>query len=145
MLNCEDIKLKIQALTDNELPEEEIAEVINHIENCYVCRNEYIELLKLQRKMKNIKVPEPPKEWFEDLPKKVFRRLSSVLGKILFFGSYGALIAYALYSFFSDSGESTFLKFIVGALFLGILVLLGVTIVDRFRESKTDKYKGVIK
>jgi len=145
MPNCEFFQMKIQALIDNELPEEEISSVINHIESCYKCREDYIEFLKLRKKMNIIKVPEPSKEWFEELPKRVFRRVSSIVGKILFFGSYGALIAYALFSFFSDTGESTFVKFLVGALVLGVFVLLGVTISDKVKENKTDKYRGVIK
>lgn len=144
-MECQDAKLKVQALVDSELPEEEIDRVMDHVQSCYKCRDEYISLLKLQRKMKDLQYPEPPKEWFEDLKKKTGRRITSLFGQLLFIGSYVVLFAYALYSIFADSGEGLFIKLVIGGIVLGMLSLLGVTIADRVRESKTDKYKEVMK
>ena len=145
MSECDEMKLKVQALADNELEEGQISSVVHHIESCYKCRDEYIQFLTLQKKMQGISVPEPSREWFEDLNKKKFRKFSSILGKILFFGSYLLLIIYALYTFFIDQEGDIVLKVLVGAVCAGVAVLLGVTIADRVRESKTDKYKGVMK
>ena len=144
-MECQDAKLKVQALIDNELPENDIDGVVDHIQSCYRCRDDYISLLKLQRKMKGLRHPEPPKEWFEGLKQKPGRKFSSFLGQVLFIGSYIILIAYALYTLFTDSGEGLFIKLVIGGIVLGVLFLLGVTIADRVRESKTDKYKEVIK
>ena len=144
-MDCEQIKLQVQALTDNELDEKEIPKVLHHLESCYRCRNDYIELLSLQKRMKGLSIPEPTKEWFEDLPKKIFRGFSSLFGKLLFFGSYILLIGYALFTFFSDKEGDLFVKILIGGIVLGFIVLLGVTIGDRVGESRTDKYKGVIK
>ena len=144
-MECTDAKLKVQALVDNELPENEIDQVVDHVQSCYNCRDDYVELLKLQRKMKGLNHPEPPKEWFENLSRKRGRRFSSGIGQILFIGSYVLLLAFALFSLFTDSDEGLFIKVIIGGIVLGILFILGVTIADRVRESKTDKYKGVVK
>lgn len=144
-MECQEAKLKVQALIDNELPEDEIDRVVDHIQSCYRCREDYVSLLKLQRKMKGLQYPEPPKEWFEELESKRGRRFSSTLGLILFIGSYIGLLGYALYSLFSDSGEGLFIKIVIGGIIAGALFLLGVTIADRARESKTDRYKEVIK
>lgn len=144
-MECQDAKLKVQALADNELREEDIGDVMDHIQSCYRCRDDYVGLLKLQRKMKGLSHPEPPPEWFEGLQKKVGRRFSSFLGQVLFIGSYVVLLAYALYTLFTDTGEGLFIKLVVGGIVLGVLFVLGVTIADRARESKTDKYKGVMK
>ncbi|MBT3275281.1 MAG: zf-HC2 domain-containing protein [Spirochaetales bacterium] len=144
-MDCTDAKLKVQALVDNELSEAEIDETMGHVQSCYRCRDDYIEMLKFQKKMRGLAFPEPPKEWFENLGKKPARKLSSFLGQILFIGSYIALFAYALYTLFTDSGEGLFIKIVFGGIVLGILFLLGVTVADRARESKTDRYKGVMK
>ena len=144
-MECEDAKLKVQALVDNELEEDEITPVIDHIQSCYRCRGDYVGLLKLQRKMKGVRHPEPSPEWFEGLQKRVGRKLTSLLGQILFIGSYILLFGYAIITLFSDSDQSIFIKLVIGAIVLGVLSLLGVTIYDRVRESKTDKYKGVVK
>jgi predicted anti-sigma-YlaC factor YlaD len=145
MMTCEQAKLQIQALLDNEIEEHQIAPLISHLESCYTCRNEYINFLKLQRKLAGIKIPEPPKEWFEQLPNKVLRRTSGIFGKVLFFGSYALLLGYALYSLLRDRNTQSIIKIGIGGIAVGFLVLLGITIADRVRESKNDRYKGVMK
>ena len=142
---CEDMKLKIQALIDNELDEKEIPEVLDHISSCYQCRDEYIAFLKLQKKMKGEHVPEPPKEWFEQLAGKRLRKTGSVFGKVLFFGSYIVLLGYGLSQLFQAPDEGLFIKLLIAAIFGGLLILFGITVRDRIQESKTDKYKGVMK
>lgn len=145
MVTCEQARLQMQALLDNEIEENQVAPLISHLESCYTCRNEYITFLKLQRKLAGIGIPEPPKEWFEGLPNKVLRRTSRVFGKVLFFGSYALLLGYALYTLLSDRNTDSIIKIAVAGIALGFIVLLGITIADRVRESKNDRYKGVMK
>ena len=104
-----------------------------------------MDLLRLQRKMKGFKIPEPSEEWFESFPKRIFRRASGSAGRLLFFGSYILLLGYTLYSFFSSSDTDLFLKLVTGGVVFGALLLFGVTIADRMKERKTDKYRGVMK
>jgi hypothetical protein len=99
----------------------------------------------LQRKLAGIRIPEPPKEWFEKLPNKVLRRTSKFFAKVLFFGSYALLLGYALYSLLSDRNTENIIKIAVAGIAVGFLVLLGITVADRVRESKDDRYKGVMK
>ena len=145
MITCEQAKLQIQALLDNEIEENQIAPLISHLESCYTCRNEYITFLKLQRKLAGIGIPEPPKEWFERLPNKILRRTSRVFGKVLFFGSYALLLGYALYTLLSDRNTDSVIRIAIAGIAVGFIVLLGITIADRVRESKDDRYKGVMK
>ena len=145
MITCEQAKLQIQALLDNEIEEQQVGPLISHLESCYSCRNEYITFLKLQRKLSGIGFPEPPKEWFEQLPNKVLRRRSRIFGKVLFFGSYALLLGYALYSLLSDGSTESVIKIGVAGIAVGFFVLFGITIADRARESRNDRYKGVMK
>jgi hypothetical protein len=144
-MTCEEAKLQVQALLDNEIEEQQVTPLISHLESCYSCRNEYITFLKLQRKMAGISVPEPPKEWFETLPNKVLHRTSSMFGKILFFGSYALLFGYALFSLFKDRNTEGIIKISIGGILIGFAVLLGITVANRIREIKDDRYKGVMK
>jgi predicted anti-sigma-YlaC factor YlaD len=145
MITCEQAKLQIQALLDNEIEDNQVAPLISHLESCYTCRNEYITFLKLQRKLAGIGIPEPPKEWFERLPTKILRRTSRIIGKVLFFGSYALLLGYALYSLLGDRNTEGIVKIAVSGIILGFIVLLGITIADRVRENRDDRYKGVMK
>lgn len=144
-MDCNEAKLKVQSLVDTELREEEISDVLDHIQSCYRCRDEYVQLLRLQRKMKGIKQPEPPAEWFESLQKRVGRKVGSLIGQVAFVGSYILLLGYTLVTVFADNGQNVFIKIAFGGFLAGALIILGITIADRIRESKTDKYKGVMK
>ncbi len=144
-MTCEQAKLQLQALLDNEIEEEQVTPLISHLESCYSCRSEYITFLKLQKKLKGLGVPTPPKEWFETLPRKVLRRTTSVFGKILFFGSYALLLCYALFSLLRDKNMELIVKIAVAGIVLGFVVLLGITVANRIRENREDRYKGVMK
>ena len=60
MSECDEMKLKVQALADNELEEVQIPGVVGHIESCYRCREEYIQFLTLQKKMSGIVIQPNP-------------------------------------------------------------------------------------
>jgi hypothetical protein len=144
-MQCEEAKLKLNAMIDNEIDEKDVPAMISHLESCYRCRTDYIGLLNLQKKMKGIKIPEPSKEWFETFTHRLFRRWTGFAGRLFFFGSYIVLLGYALYGFFIDTGPGLLQKLVIGGIVLGLLLLLGVAISDRIKESRTDRYKGVIK
>ncbi|MCK4541942.1 MAG: hypothetical protein KAU17_06900 [Spirochaetales bacterium] len=144
-MNSDELKLKIQALVDNELSESEIPEVLDAIESDYTLRKEYQEILQLQARMKGVDYPQPEPEWFEKGLVNPARKGISLLGKVLFLGSYVLLLGYAVYSALVDQGEHLLIRISIGGITLGILVLLGITIGDRLRERKTDKYKGIIR
>ena len=144
-MKCEEVQLKAQAIIDNELDEEEIDAVMAHIETCYTCRCEYVNLLKLQRRLGKTSIPEPPKEWYEDLAKKRFRTVGMIIGRIAFFGSYLFLFAYFLYEYFINPSENPLIKLGVAGIVIGGLFLFGISLYDRNRELKSDRYKEVEK
>ena len=144
-MNCEEARLKSQLLIDDELEEEEIAPVMEHLQSCYKCRDEYIGLLKLRKQLTGIKNEAPDEEWFETLSRKRGRRFFSRFGLILLGLSYLLLLGFALFNIFTDSSEGLFIKLVVAAAVVSVIVLFVTALSDRIRESRTDKYKGVIK
>ena len=144
-MDCQEARMKMQALLDRELEESEIAPVMNHMESCYQCRNEYIDFLKLQKRMDGLKPALPGNEWFESLEKRKFRKGVRRLGLLSFIGSYLLLLIYFLIQFFSDPGEDLIVRILAGGIILGAGLIFFVSLADRLRESRTDKYKGVMK
>ena len=53
------------------------------------------------------------------------------------------VIAYLCKGFFTDSSVSLLLRIAVGAVGLGLVLLLASVGVKRYRSSKEDKFKGV--
>ena len=144
-LDQNDIRLKIQALADNELPAEEIESVLASIEGSYEYRAEYVNLLRIKQMVRGETAPDLSEEWIERAERRVVRSISKGSGNILFIGSYLALLGYAVYSLFRDSSVPIGISILVGAGVLGFAILLGNAIVDRIRESRTDRYKDVIR
>jgi len=142
-MDCNEARLKMQALIDRELGEEEIPRVIDHMESCYGCRQEYIGFLRLQKKLESGDYPEPPREWFDQLEKNRPRRALARLGLILMVGSYAVLALYGLFQAFSEGSEEFLPKLLFGGIMGGALLLLAITFSDRRRESRTDRYKDV--
>jgi hypothetical protein len=144
-MNCEEAKINSQLLIDDELNEEEIAPLMEHLESCYKCRDEYIGLLKLRKKLAGIKGPAPDEQWFESMQRRKGRKFFSGTGLILMIGSWILLAGYALFTMFNDPGESLFMKIVIAAAAVSVIVLFITALTDRLKERKTDKYKGVMK
>lgn len=144
-INDQDMRLKIQALADNELPEEEIEPVLDAIQGSYGYREEYAALLRLKRQLSGLAVQDPADDWVAQAERRITRKLGRGFGNTLFIGSYVALLGVAIVSLFRDPEVPLVVSILVGVGVLGFVALLATAIADRVRESRTDKYKGVIR
>ena len=143
--NSEEIQLKIQALADNELPEGEIGSVLDAVQGSYEYREEYAELLRLKKRLSGVVAKDPGVDWVLAAERSISRKLFRGIGTVFFIGSYLALLGVAVVTLFQDSAVPIIVSILVGVGILGLIVLLGTAIVDRVRESRTDKYRGVIR
>jgi len=143
--NSEEIQLKIQALADNELPEGEIGSVLEAVQGSYEYREEYAELLRLKKRLSGVVAKDPGVDWVLAAERSISRKLVRGIGTVFFIGSYLALLGVAVVTLFQDSEVPIIVSILVGVGILGLIVLLGTAIVDRVRESRTDKYRGVIR
>ena len=143
--HADEIRLKIQALADNELPEEEIEPTLDLIQGSYEYRREYAELLRLKRHLNAQPIPPVTEEWIERAERRISRRISRGTGTVLFVGSYLVLLGYAIFTMFRDPEVPLIVAVLVSTVVLGAGVLLGSAIADRVRERKTDKYREIIR
>ena len=143
--HTDEIRFKIQALADNELPEEEIEPTLDLIQGSYEYRREYAELLRLKRHLNAQPIPPVTEEWIERAERRISRRISRGTGTVLFVGSYLVLLGYAIFTMFRDPEVPLIVAVLVSAVVLGAGVLLGSAIADRVRERKTDKYREIIR
>ena len=141
----EEIQLKIQALADNELPEEEIGAVLEAVQGSYEYRQEFADLLRLKRRLSGMIARGPGADWVIAAERSISRKLFRGVGTVFFIGSYLALLGVAVVTLFRDSDVPAYVSILVGVGIVGLAVLLGTAIADRVRESRTDKYRGVIR
>ena len=140
-----EIRIKLQALVDNELPASEIDEVLEEIQGSYEYRAEYAQLLKLRRELRAGIAEPTSQEWLARAERRIMRRVSRGVGTALLLGSYAILFGYALFTLFGDPEVPVIVSVLVAAGTLGFTVLLVNAIGDRVRERKTDRYRGIIR
>lgn len=139
MAQDDDLRLKIQALADNELHPDEIPEVLSRIQGNYELRSEYAQLLRLNARIHQAREPRTG----EPAPSRRFG-LASGLGLAVFGSSYAVLLGYAVYSVFRRGTPLAIIASGTGLLG-GILLLLAGAIRERRQERKTDRYDEVVR
>jgi len=65
------------------------------------------------------------------------------LAWILIGVSFLGLMGWGVYAFLADESIPLLMKIAIGAIGIGVLILFGVAIRDRFNKSKTDQFKEV--
>lgn len=144
-MNCQEVNNQIQAFIDNEMELKQIKKLIEHLETCESCRNEYHSQLEVDRTLKGVDFPMPPQDWFEKRLKSKPRKIWSGIGMLFFISTYVLLLAYALFTFFISSDVDMIQKILLGGMSFGMIVLLIVTVRDRIIEKKDDRYDEVIR
>lgn len=128
---------------DGELTQQDRQRVELHCQQCDTCRGHLDDLLALRERMGQARLsPIGEDRWRETMNDSTVKSTRSI-GWILFLaGCIGVtlLIAHAL---FIDAGLSVQEKFLFGALYGGLGLLLVSVIRQRWIESKTDKYNDV--
>ena len=140
----DDILIRVQALADNELPADQIDEVLDRIASDPALAAEYAAQLKLRQRL-GTGLTRVPDEWLRKAERRISRKITRGSGLVLLVGSYALLLGYAIYSLFSDPGVPLIVAVLSGTLVLGVAFLLINAIADRVRESRTDRYKEIVR
>lgn len=145
---CNEFNLQIQALADGEIISdgENTAELFLHLSSCKSCRDEYYNTVKLEKSFSSRSDEQPSEEWFMELERKRGSSLVRKIGYLLLLVPYIIMIVYSIYEMLQEGGSESLL--ITGSfitMIAGVLLLLGYSIRARFKESKTDKYKEIIR
>ncbi len=146
-MKCDEIRILLSALVDNELDPEQKKIVGDHLADCPDCRAEYARLKKLKEVTDGMKYFDLPDKLWAGYWNGIYNRIERGLGWI--FLSLGAIIILAfgawelLNKFFLDSQPPLILKIGVGAGLLGIIILLVSVIRERLFSRTHDRYEEV--
>ena len=143
MADCEKYKTLLIGLADQELTQDESAEIHDHLNRCGECRKEYNEMLGTGKILQGVSFDEPEDEVLESLWKAPYSRWAKVSGLVLVVGGWVALVVMAIVQIFTDSGESLFSRVTGGAVVIGFIIILLYVIRERMATYKVDRYKGV--
>ena len=144
-MKTEELEKKISMLIDGELDDAEAAEVmrlvdINAEAKAYLERNK-----KLKEVFSEMSMNEPSGGKFAEFWPSVSNRLTRGIGWILLIVGVIANIIYALYAFIITETINPLEKVLAFLVISGFVLLFIAVAHQRFVESKTDKYKDIMK
>jgi hypothetical protein len=128
---------------DRELTQQQRQKVDVHCDICEQCRRELAELREMRQRVGNARLSNMNEDMWRENIKDVTVRTSRGIGWLLFVGSLLVLGAIGVYEFVIDSSVSTFMKFLISSMYLGLAALFMSVLRQRLIERKTDKYKDV--
>ncbi len=127
---------------DRALPQVEARKIRIHLEDCETCRALYNELKTVREAARDTTFKEPDDGVWGELPKTRFGLFSRSLGWTLVVLWLVVVTAYALWHFFAETGDPLEIFLVLGLPGGFVLLFLSV-LLDRLRELKTDRYRGV--
>jgi predicted anti-sigma-YlaC factor YlaD len=146
-MKCDESKTFLSALVDNELDPEQKKLVTEHLASCEDCQREYARMMKLKEVTDDMKYLDLPDRLWAGYWNGIYNRIERGFGWILL--SVGAIILLAfgawrlLNDFFLNPQPPVLLKIGLGALLLGMIVLLISVLRERFFSRAHDRYEEV--
>lgn len=125
---------------DDELPPEERDRVEDHLSRCAECTREAEIMRTMKEDLAELPGGEPPRE--PSVWDAVDRRLTRPLGWILLVGGAVALLGMGAWGFVTAEAPLAE-KLGIGAVALGLVLLLASVGRERWKEWKTDPYRDV--
>lgn len=144
-MKCEDLDILLSGYIDNELTQQDRQRVEVHLADCTRCRKTIQELEEVRRRAGGLHIPEPTRKEIAQMESNVMERLFRNFGWSITIAWAIGSVAYGLYEYASAPGEPFLHKVAVFSLILGIAMLFLSVLLQRVRETKTDRYKGIQK
>jgi hypothetical protein len=144
-MTSEELEKRISLYVDGELTEEESSELIRHLDMSASGKQYMKQMKKLRSAFSEMKFSECDEEKFNEYWPNISRKISGGFGWLFLTAGILINIVYALYTFACDPGVEPFEKIISFLLVSGFIILLIGVGYQRYRESKTDRYKDIMK
>jgi anti-sigma factor RsiW len=142
MANCERYRTLLSGLLDGELTAEETVEINGHLIRCASCRADYEELRKTETKLAAVAFTEVTDEAARSFWRLPYSRALRNAALVMIVGGYAALLAMAFFSLLAG-GENLFTKLVGAAIGIGVLLLLGMLVIERIVTYRVDPYKEI--
>ncbi len=132
----------ISGYLDGALPQVQSQKVRLHVEDCGACRNLLTELKTLRETAMSTRFHGPADDEWPELPRTVPSRFSRKAGWVVLVAWLVVVTCLALWRFLTQAGNPLEIFLALG-LPGGILLLFLSVLMDRLRDLKTDRYRGV--
>jgi predicted anti-sigma-YlaC factor YlaD len=141
----EQIRRMLSAYIDAELTQADNQRVRIHLEDCEECRLACEQLEKLRRVTSEMKFMDPPEDKMSEIEDRVSVQAPRIAGWGLFLIGAAVWFVYAVYLFVSEPDQPIWQKLMVGAIVIGLVLILVSVLRQRLLELPHDRYRRVKK
>ena len=127
---------------DGALTQGETQRIRLHLEECASCRQQVEEMRTLREVALSTRFTAPPEDRWPELPKTRISRFSRFSGWLLVILWLVVVSGLALWRFLSNTGDPVEIFLVLG-LPGGFVLLFASVLLDRLRDLKTDRYRGI--
>ena len=144
-MECDEIERLLILYIDDEISKEEKEDVESHISSCANCKALMEQYMKLKKTSSEISFTKPSDETMDSYWANISSRLSRGGGWIFLIIGSVILIIYAICRFAVDPSVHSLVKVTIAAIVIGIVLLFISVLLERIRDLKTDRYRGIEK
>ena len=141
----EQVQKMLSAYLDNELTQADAQRVRIHLEDCEDCRSAFRQLQQLRRLTADMTFVDPQEDKMNELQQRLSVRAPLRAGWAFLLAGVLGWIVYALFLLITNPPAMTPENLIVGAILVGLALLLVAAIRQRRLELPGDRYRGVKK
>lgn len=144
MKECDEIEVYLSGLLDNELTQQQRQQVSLHLSTCEKCRRVLSELEEARAAARELQMEQLTRREWKEMEMHIFEQTTRSLGWAILIVWSVVTACYGIYQF-AVSPEGLWAKTMVFGLFLGFALIFLSILSQRLRESRTDRYRGVMK
>lgn len=144
-MTCEAIEVFLSGFLDEELTQQERQKVSLHLETCAQCQQMLALLQKARQAAQTMDIQSPTKEEWSLMQSRILENTSRGVGWIILVVWSVFTVGYGLFHYAVSPTEPLIEKILVFGVFLGFALLFLSVLMQRLREHKTDRYRGVLK
>lgn len=144
-MKCEEIEVTLTGYLDRELTQQESQRVELHLQGCPQCRAVLDELKRAQQLASGLEIEQPNASEWRVLESRILERGTRKLGWVVLVAWLGVTICYALYQLAISPKEPLTVKILIFGGLAGITLVFFSVLMERIRERRSDRYRGVLK
>jgi len=137
--------MQLMAYLDGEMSPDERVHFERVLMQTPELQEDLAQFRRLQSLVQRVRIPEPKPELWDECPRHIPQKLLRGIGWILFMLGAVLVAVTSEYLLWSSNGMPWGLKAGITLMVLGLGVLLGAVILRRRKESRTDRYKEIVR
>jgi predicted anti-sigma-YlaC factor YlaD len=146
-MNCNRYQQLMMGYIDNELDENEIRDLLEHLQSCDQCRAEMMRFKALNDITDASTFLTPEDKFWEGYWSGIYNRMERGLGWIFMLGGFILIVSGGIFVLFSDvilnPGEPLWIRIGIPCTMIGVVILMTSVCRERLRSFKIERYKDV--